>query len=168
MNAPLESISRLRLQALGILALVFVIGALTGAVIERSRTVHLRPAPRGGLPPELVEELRLTTEQQERIDRLLREGRRRTDAVRERFIPELQALTDSLRAEIRACLDPEQQRRFDRMEPPFPLPPPRGGPGGAGGPGGPGPGGPGPGGPGHGERPPGGGPPGGGPPPEPR
>jgi hypothetical protein len=46
MRGSLESLGRLRLQALFILLVVFIIGALTGASIERTR----RPRPPGPPP----------------------------------------------------------------------------------------------------------------------
>ena len=124
MNGTLESLGRLRLQALALLMVVFVGGVLAGAAFERAR--HHRPPgpPREGLSPEMREELRLTLDQERRIDAILAESRARTDAAFDRFLPELRTLTDSIRAEVRTVLTPEQQEIFDRMEPPLgPHPP---------------------------------------------
>lgn len=124
MNGALESLGRLRLQALALLLVVFVGGALAGAAFERARYHRPPGPPREGLSPEMREELRLTPEQGRRIDAILAESRARTDAVFDRFLPELRALTDSIRTEVRTVLSPEQQEIFDRMEPPLgPHPP---------------------------------------------
>lgn len=145
MRDSLESLGRLRLQALVLLLVVFVIGALTGAAIERARRPRpFGPPPHDGLPPQMREELQLTEAQSQRVDEILARSRPRTDAVLDRFMPQLRALTDSIRAEMRTVLTPEQQQIFDRLEPPFmpsprPLPPDGRGP--------------------HGERPPHGPPP---------
>jgi Spy/CpxP family protein refolding chaperone len=123
MKDSLESLGRLRLQALVMLAVVFVIGALTGAAVERARRPHPpRPPQHQGLPREMCEELHLTPPQIDRIDGILASNRPRTDAVLDQFLPQLRALTDSIRAEVRTVLTPEQQQLFDHLEPPL-LPP---------------------------------------------
>jgi len=116
MKQTLESLGGLRLQALLLLLVVFLIGGLTGTAIERAR--HPRPPapPRHGLPPHLRDALELSVEQDQRIDAILADYRPRTDALFDRIMPEVQALTDSMRAEIRAVLTPEQQAVFDRLE----------------------------------------------------
>jgi hypothetical protein len=82
------------------------------------------------------EELELSPEQEHRIDAILASSRPRTDAMFDRFLPGLRAVTDSIRAEVRTVLTPQQQEIFDRLEPPLGLPPPgrpphrRGHPGG--------------------------------------
>jgi hypothetical protein len=119
MTNSLESLGRLRLQALLILLAVFVIGGLAGVAVERAR--HPRPSsppPRPGFPPHLRVELQLTAEQNRRLDEILAGYRPRTDELFDRIMPRVQALTDSMRAEIRAVLTPSQQEIFDRMEPP--------------------------------------------------
>jgi uncharacterized membrane protein len=138
MMRSLESLGRVRLQALIILVAVFVIGGLTGAAIDRAR--HPRPParpPGQGLPPHLREKLALSTEQDRRIEEILASYRPRTDALFDRIMPSVHALTDSMRTEIRAVLTAAQQAIFDTQEPPPgnrpPLRPgrppfPRGGP----------------------------------------
>ncbi len=126
MQGSLESLGRLRLQAVILLLVVFVIGALTGAAIERTRRPRPPgPPPREGLSPAMRDELRLTAAQNQRVDAILAGSRRRTDVVLDRFLPQLRALTDSIRTEVRAVLTPEQQEIFDRLEPPLMQPPPR-------------------------------------------
>lgn len=135
MNNHLESLGRLRLQALLILLVVFAIGALAGAAFERAG--GRRPGPgqgppperMRGLPPDLRERLDLQPEQARRIEQLLDRNRARTDAVLDQYLPQLRALTDSLRAEVRAELTPAQREIFDRLEKERPPRPPHG-PGG--------------------------------------
>jgi len=139
MNSNLESLGRLRLQAILLLLAVFVIGALAGAAFERGRWRRWPPPPPPppphGLPPGLREELHLTPDQATRIEEILDRSRARTDVVLDQFLPRLRAVTDSIRAEVRAVLTPEQQKRFDRLQPPGgppfgppPFGPPPGGP----------------------------------------
>jgi hypothetical protein len=125
------SLGRLRLQAVVLLAAVFLIGALTGFALDRSvfprahGPRHDGPPPfRGGphpegLPPELIEGLHLTPEQEQQIDGILARGGPRTDAVLNLFLPRLRAISDSVRVEIRGVLTPKQQEIFDRREPPL-------------------------------------------------
>jgi Spy/CpxP family protein refolding chaperone len=139
MKDGFASLGRVRFQGIALLAIAFVVGALGGMAVERVRASRARPAPRewgpmrGGLPPGF-HELDLTPEQQERIQAIFRSGRPRTDSVLQASLPRLEAIRDSVRAEIRAVLTPEQQRQFDEME----MRGPRGGPRGRRG--GPGPG----------------------------
>lgn len=131
MKGHLESLGRLRLQALLLLLVVFVIGALAGVAFERAgfrRPAH-RPGPPPehlrGLPPRLREELDLSPEQARRVEQLLERNRDRTDAVLDQYLPQLRALTDSLRADVRAELTPAQREVFDRLEKERPPRPPR-------------------------------------------
>ena len=73
-------------------------------------------------------ELDLTPIRAAASTRSSRSNRPRTDAVLDRFLPQLRALTDSIRVEVRDVLTPPQQEIFDRIEPPLvppPLRPPR-------------------------------------------
>lgn len=121
MKASLESLGQLRLQGLLLLLVVFLIGGLAGAAFERSRTARMiPPAEIGrGAPPGWREQLRLTQEQEARIHEILESGRPRSDAILQRFLPSLRAVTDSMRAEVRNVLTPEQQRIFDQMQSPL-------------------------------------------------
>lgn len=137
MKDGFESLGRVRFQGIALLAIAFVVGALGGMAVERVRASRARPAPsewmpmRGGLPHGFTA-LNLTPEQQERIQAIFRSSRPRTDSVLQASLPRLEAIRDSVRAEIRAVLTPDQQRTFDEME----MQDPRGGPRGRrGGPG---------------------------------
>lgn len=128
MNAQLESLGRLRLQGILLLVVVFAIGALSGAAFERAARKHPGPPPghRRGPPPDVRERLQLTAEQARRVEEILSRSRGRTEAILGEYLPRLRAVTDSVRAEVRALLTPAQQRILDEMEPEL-LPPPSGG-----------------------------------------
>jgi len=121
MNDGLESLGRVRLQGIALLVLALAAGALGGMALERVRASRARPEPpgwtprRGELPPGFGG-LDLTAEQRERIDAIFRASRPRTDSVLRASLPRLEAIRDSVRAEIRAVLTADQQRRFDEME----------------------------------------------------
>ena len=121
MKDGFESLGRVRFQGIALLAIAFVVGALGGMAAERIRATRARPAPlegmqmRGGLPHGFGE-LNLTSEQREQINAIFRSSRPRTDSVLRASLPQLEAIHDSVRAEIRAVLTPDQQRRFDEME----------------------------------------------------
>ena len=119
MTKDLESLGRLRFQAILLLLVIFVIGGLAGAAIERARHLHPPGPPHGELPPPLREQLHLTAEQERQVREGMQRGRPRVEAVIEATRPRVQAVTDSVRAELRAILTPEQQKIFDRMEPPI-------------------------------------------------
>jgi Spy/CpxP family protein refolding chaperone len=172
MNAHLESLGRVKLQGVLLLAVVFGIGAFAGAAFERAREARPGPPPRAGqgVPPAWRQQLRLTDDQDRQIREILEKNRSRADAILEQFLPRLRVVTDSVRAEVRTVLTPDQQEMFDRLQPPLgpPLregrPPFEGPPPDGPHPGGPPPGGHPPGGPPPGGLPPGGHPPGGPPP----
>ena len=65
------------------------------------------------LNERLSDRLGLTEEQQERIDALMAERRAEATRILEEVGPFLQAQLDSMEAEIREILTPEQQERFD-------------------------------------------------------
>jgi Spy/CpxP family protein refolding chaperone len=121
MKDGFESLGRVRLQGIALLALAFAAGALGGMALERVRASRARPEPpgwmpmRGDLPPGFGG-LGLTAEQREQIQAIFRASRPRTDSVLQASLPRLQAIQDSVRAEIRAVLTPDQQRMFDEME----------------------------------------------------
>jgi len=141
MTDGFESLGRVRLQGIALLVLAFAAGALGGMALERVRVSRIRPQPpewmagRGDLPPGF-DRLDLTAEQRERIRAIFRTSGPRTDSVLRASLPRLQAIHDSVRAEIRAVLTPEQQQMFDQMEPRGPRMRggPRGRPGFPGGP----------------------------------
>ncbi|HEX9633383.1 MAG TPA: hypothetical protein VGA02_13060 [Gemmatimonadales bacterium] len=141
MKDGFESLGRVRLQGIALLGIAFVVGALGGMAAERVRAARAPRPPmdamrmRAGLPPGF-DELRLTPDQQERIQAIFRASRPRTDSVLRASLPRLHAIQDSARAQIRAVLTPSQQRQFDAMETRSPRGRrgPRGGPGFPGGP----------------------------------
>lgn len=121
MRSDLESLGRMRLQAILLLVVIFAIGGITGAALERTRTTRrpppLPPAGSHGLPPELRDKLSLTHEQDQRIEAILENNRTRVDAVLDQFLPRLRAVRDSVREEVRAQLTPEQRAVFDASPP---------------------------------------------------
>lgn len=125
MNSGMESLGRLRLTAVLLLAGVFVVGALAGAAWERLS--HHRPGPPPhdhhggpphGLPPEFTEGLDLTPAQVEQMEEIIERHRPAMESVLDEFLPRLRTVSDSTRAEARAVLTPEQQKIFDRRDHP--------------------------------------------------
>jgi Spy/CpxP family protein refolding chaperone len=124
MKDGFESLGRVRVQGLALLAIAFVAGVLGGMALERIRATHFAappPAPlgwtpaRGGLPPGL-NQLNLTPDQEQQIRAILEARRPVTDSLVQRTMPRLAAIHDSVRAQIRAVLTPQQQQQFDELE----------------------------------------------------
>ncbi|HXY32519.1 MAG TPA: hypothetical protein VEI06_17580 [Gemmatimonadaceae bacterium] len=127
----LESLGRIRMQGLALLAIAFLVGAIAGGAIVHAR--QRRPPEgflgrrgdrggfggdrrgRGGLPP-MFDELGLSADQRTKIQAILDRRRPVTDSILRASLPRLRQVMDSTRGEIRALLTPEQRDKLDRME----------------------------------------------------
>ncbi|MGH7448056.1 MAG: hypothetical protein ACRELT_10880 [Longimicrobiales bacterium] len=104
-----------RARAVGMLVLVlmFAVGALTGAVTMRvAGTDESNPRTRAESReprPDLFAKLGLTAEQQSQVDAIMERRRDEMAAFWKEHGPQLRAITDSARAEIRTVLTPEQR-----------------------------------------------------------
>lgn len=124
MTDAIESLGRIRIQAIVLLIVAFVAGGLAGAAVEHVRLAHRRPAfpmgpgpafgaLRGGVPG-YYNRLGLSPDQRARISAILKRAQPRTDSLLNETLPQLRAITDSVRREIRAVLTPDQAARLDR------------------------------------------------------
>jgi hypothetical protein len=104
---------------------IFIAGLVTGAVgakrllkPPRAAAQHEPMQPwmlREQFRTELDRRLRLTPEQNARIERVMHEGQERVKEIWSLVGPEMQAELRAVREEIRRELTPEQRRRFDEM-----------------------------------------------------
>ncbi|HEX6135101.1 MAG TPA: hypothetical protein VFZ24_14125 [Longimicrobiales bacterium] len=110
---------RARLIGLLVLALMFAVGALTGAATMRvagsERDAVRERAESRERRPDLFETLQLTPEQRVQIDMIMERRREEVEAFWEEHGPQLRAVMDSARAEIRAVLTPEQRELEERF-----------------------------------------------------
>jgi hypothetical protein len=74
----------------------------------------LGPGP-GALADRLERELSLTAVQKEKVVALLEKRRSKLDGIRTEMTERMQKEQTDLRAEIRALLEPAQQKRFDEV-----------------------------------------------------
>jgi Spy/CpxP family protein refolding chaperone len=122
-------VSRPRRIAVLVLAAVFLVGLGAGAVLEEavddlgSRAAHHDHKGDDHDPDHLTDEdadeellagLALTAEQHTRIEQLLEAREDRLESYWHAKLPELEALLDSTRSEIRNLLTPEQRAEYDR------------------------------------------------------
>jgi len=119
MKSDLEALGRLRLQAVLLLIVVFVMGALAGAAVMRTvdrlaGSDRPFPEPPPGLPPDLERELTLTPDQEERIAAIFEAARPRSEQILREAWPRLRAITDSVKSEVRQILTADQQKIYDR------------------------------------------------------
>ena len=163
-----ESLGRVRLRGILLLAATFLAGAAGGAAAERVRATRQADArlearradfdgrrpgmaardgregrerwegrggrdgrdgrdrfgpggpggpggPRRGMLPPPYGALDLSAEQRERIAGILEKSRPRSDSILRESLPKLEAVMESVRAEIRTVLTAEQQARLDSM-----------------------------------------------------
>jgi hypothetical protein len=140
MSSSSDSALRLRIQGAVLITHIFSVGVLAGGAVERiraSREKPMRPMRQMGELPRPFERLGLTNEQRTEITRIFDRGRPQTDSVLQQLMPHLQAINDSIHAEIRNILTPEQAELLNetfggpgmwpgrgmdgRRRPPFPL-----------------------------------------------
>jgi Spy/CpxP family protein refolding chaperone len=108
---------RARATGIAILALMFLVGALSGAATMRvvsADDASMRMGPQRA-HPDLLERLELTPEQRTRIDAILERRRAEMEEFWDQHRPALRAITDSARAELRAVLTPEQREIEERF-----------------------------------------------------
>jgi len=96
---------------------IFAAGAVTGALLVRL-SAHPRQGP-GGVRLEFLRrmerDLDLTTEQRERINRILKESQEQTRRIMEPVSPALHTELQRTKEEFRQVLNAEQQTRFDQL-----------------------------------------------------
>lgn len=119
-----------------LLTLTFLLGLCLGFIIRDPlmgpfRGFQPRGGPDGMLPPplfdQMADELALTSEQQDELDRILEENRLKLQALRRDVLqPQTRAVSDSTRAAVEALLTPEQMQKYRefrrRMRPGRPGP----------------------------------------------
>lgn len=108
-------------KAIGLLALVFVLGIAFGAVgsmlmnrnvfASRDR-VQVGP-PQHRLIGRLTSQLSLTTDQQKQIQDLMTDTQKRYDAIRDQMNPQFAQVRQDMRDHIRQVLTPDQRPKFD-------------------------------------------------------
>jgi len=139
----MEALRRTRLQATGLLAITFTVGALVGAAVERavkarasdpsslSQSAQREPDRRGDrdgrgggrgdrrvpifLEPQVLDELKITVDQRTRIESILKSRDEQTKLLFEAMKPRMDVVMDSTRREIRALLTQEQRDKLDAI-----------------------------------------------------
>lgn len=118
--------TRLRVMGGAVLGLVLVAGGMSGAAIdravsgrepaaherrERDECARFRPERRRGP----YDGLGLSAEQQQRVDAVLEQNRKRMDEFWKLYRPQMDSIVSRTRADIREILTPEQQAEMDRQ-----------------------------------------------------
>jgi Spy/CpxP family protein refolding chaperone len=120
-----ERKGRLSWVAAAVLGGTFALGCLTGAGLMWWGQAHAFPRrPPPGLLP--LDELKLSAEQRSQVSALFEQYHPRFDAIFRSTFPQVQAIHESLEADIRKILSPEQRSRLDALKasrPAFPPPP---------------------------------------------
>jgi Spy/CpxP family protein refolding chaperone len=104
---------RARVMGLLMLAIIFAVGAMTGAATMRVATGD-KAEPRETAEsrerrPSLWEALDLTPEQRAEVDGIMERRREEVESFWNEHGPQLRAVMDSARADVREVLTPEQQ-----------------------------------------------------------
>lgn len=114
---------RSKTSATLLLVLTFLLGGIAGAVSDylyqtRFKTASPRPAGRpgpGAIVEDMAKELKLGTDQKEKLKGIVHQSRERYRALSVQFRPQYDVLRDETNREIRKILTDEQKARFDMM-----------------------------------------------------
>lgn len=113
--------SRTRLVGFGLLVATFLVGALSGAAVDRVLGAEEPEArPRAERSDDdrrrsyVIDRVEMAPEQRAAIDAILERRSERMRAVWHEVEPRLDAITDSARTEIFSVLTPEQQAAYER------------------------------------------------------
>ena len=114
---------RVRLLGFGVLAVIFVAGALAGAAIDRVLTTDGPSAEAHSERRDeddrdrsyIIDRVEMSEGQRATIDSILEVRVRRMRAVWREVEPRLDAITDSARTEIMEVLTPEQRAEYEAM-----------------------------------------------------
>ncbi|MBW3552350.1 MAG: hypothetical protein KY466_02505 [Gemmatimonadetes bacterium] len=111
---------RTRLVGFGLLFASFLVGALTGAAVDRVLSAEEpdgRPRAEraeGERRSYVIDRIEMSPEQRASIDAILERRSERMRAVWHEVEPRLDAITDSARAEIMHVLTPDQRAQYER------------------------------------------------------
>lgn len=113
---------RTRLVGFGLLVATFIVGALTGAAVDRVVSADEAPPRRESRDDDdrrrgeyVIDRVEMAADQRAAIDAILERRADRMRAVWRQVEPHLDAVTDSARAEIMQVLTPEQRSEYERM-----------------------------------------------------
>lgn len=103
-------------RSLALLVAVFVAGLAGGVAVDR---MYTRQQPSGMRirmkMPDLLDRLELTPEQRRAADSVLRESSPRSEAAMREMVPRLEAISDSVNAELRRLLTHVQAAKLDSL-----------------------------------------------------
>jgi Spy/CpxP family protein refolding chaperone len=115
--SPFFRPGRTRLVGFGLIAVVFMVGSMTGAAMDRVITAQTTSREAKGEEARrthIIEQVEMTDEQRARIEAILERRSERMSATWAEIAPRLDAITDSARVEIMQVLTPEQQADYER------------------------------------------------------
>lgn len=110
-----------RVAALSLVAALFLLGLVAGALGERLMSQRWEPERfhRGGPPPLrgyfLRGDLDLTAKQQEQLEAVFRQQRRKFEQLHSDMRPQVESLMEETRRQVEAILTPEQLERCRRQ-----------------------------------------------------
>ena len=110
-----------RTKALILILISFVIGVGAGIFIDRTILINVfdpysgRSSVYKRYRAELIERLKLSSEQQVRLDSILSWSRGKFKTLTKEFHSRITVIRNEVRDSIRKILTPEQRREFERM-----------------------------------------------------
>jgi Spy/CpxP family protein refolding chaperone len=126
MKDAVDSLGRVRLQGIILLAIVFVVGGVAGAMVDRANLFRERKPRTFGMDrhldkpgdmPRFFDKLDLSDDQRTQIHGIFDAHRPVIDSLMGETMPRIRALRDSAEAQISALLTPEQREKFEKFSP---------------------------------------------------
>jgi Spy/CpxP family protein refolding chaperone len=105
---------------------IFACGVITGAIVTKTVTAKAEELPQSAtsipgrgavlqMQKVLDQQLDLTAEQRDQIERIMKASRERTQPLWEKIAPQMNEEVKRVRGEIRDVLTPEQWKKFGEL-----------------------------------------------------
>jgi Spy/CpxP family protein refolding chaperone len=103
-----------------VLALIFLVGAVTGSALTLAFRPHLRPPGadqmKDHLLTHLTHRLNLTSDQQAKIDPIISDVVKQMETVHREEVGRMSKIIETMNQQVTPILTPEQQAELQKME----------------------------------------------------
>ena len=108
-----QSLGSIRSQAYLIIVGAFILGVVTGSLLMNLVAANTSVPKKATMIEELTEELKLSPEQQRRVDDIFKDSRLQGKEVYKTIQPKMDDIRAQTKAKVKALLDANQQIRYE-------------------------------------------------------